>query len=709
MRNGKSEKRNRAGGLPALLISLFSVFVFHSISSAYAGEIDIARQALRDGLWEVARTHAAKAEGDLAKIVVLESYAREGKWDEVLSAAKAYGKTDIPDFLYYEAVALYKTGEHDTARRLLESVDFSRGAYAADATLLHAAVLRREGYVDAALAMLATDGDDVESKLASAAIRKAKGEDAEASVLWREVVSATNAPAKAVAVAAANLGDAVALRRLFTTSADPYVIRFTGLRLGVLLVRGRGTFAEGAKLIRRIVKDSPDFRGALAAFLAMADAELSRGDFAAAAVSYREAMETWPETAKNSLVRLGLGWAFAETSRNDEALAEFAAVRSLSADDETLALALVRSGDVYSALGKRDEAMSRYRETLEKYPGSVAAKKVKEAVELRDYEQKGREAFAAYRFEEARTIFAEVARRDASQAARMKYCDMVCLYGLGQDGAAEKLAAELAVSADDPSVRSDASLWLAKYLYNRGHYREAESNFLACADAATNAAAAEPLLWATRAAFADGEFQRTVQNATKLESKCPGTRAATEGMLLQAEALLELARFDESVLVAERVTVSESSDVALRLKAQLLRADALFAMGADNPVRYREALEAYTALRSAEKLSPSVRLRLSYKLAKTLERLKRVDEATDEYYTRVVIAFRDGRADGVRYDEDAVAAFSRAAFRLAEEYESRGADEQAENILRLVVTATVPASDEAAKRIERIHRKGKLL
>ena len=180
-------------------------------------------------------------------------------------------------------------------------------------------------------------------------------------------------------------------------------------------------------------------------------------------------------------------------------------------------------------------------------------------------------------------------------------------------------------------------------------------------------------------------------------------------MLLQAESLIELARFDESILVAERVSIAAEADATLRLRAQLLRADALFAMGADDPVRYRQALEAYTALRSGEKLSPSVKIRLSYKLAKTLERLKRMDQAIDEYYSRVVLAYRDGRAEGIPYDDDARAAFSRAAFRLAEEYESRGSDAQAVAVLRLVVTASVPASAEAEKRIERIHRKGNIL
>ena len=150
-------------------------------------------------------------------------------------------------------------------------------------------------------------------------------------------------------------------------------------------------------------------------------------------------------------------------------------------------------------------------------------------------------------------------------------------------------------------------------------------------------------------------------------------------------------------------------DAADKLSARLLGADALFAMGADNPVRYQEALEAYRGVRDGEKLSPSQRISVSYKVAKTLEKLKRVDEAVDRYYTDVVFAYREARARNERMDDEARAAFSRPAFWLADDFESRGRDYQAVNVLRLVVASDVPASAEAAKRVERIKKKGNFL
>ena len=292
----------------------------------------------------------------------------------------------------------------------------------------------------------------------------------------------------------------------------------------------------------------------------------------------------------------------------------------------------------------------------------------------------------------------------------MDYLEVMCLYGQGLDDDAEKKARAIASDSPDMDVRAAATLWLAKHSYNCGAWAEARKLFSLYSGMSPNSDdAPESLVWSARAAFAEGDFNAAIQIVTKLAESYPKSPARLRGFLVQGEALIELARFDEAVLVLERAALADGLDAADRLRARLLGADALFAMGADNPQRYQEALEAYRGIRMGESLDASQRLSLSYKIAKTLEKMKRMDDAVDRYYTDVVLAYREGRMHGLRYNDEARASFSRAAFRLADEYESRGRDYQAVHVLELVVSSDVPASAEAEKRITRIQRKGNFL
>ena len=81
----------------------------------------------------------------------------------------------------------------------------------------------------------------------------------------------------------------------------------------------------------------------------------------------------------------------------------------------------------------------------------------------------------------------------------------------------------------------------------------------------------------------------------------------------------------------------------------------------------------------------------------------------DQYYTQVVLAYREGRLRGIRYNDEARALFSRAAFRLADEYEGRGRDRQAVHVLELLAESDVPASKEAKRRMEKISNRGRFL
>ena len=645
------------------------------VLGATAGDLEVAKSALRDGLWDVARTHAAKSAGNEARLVILESYANEGLWDEIGKRLSEWTDAVGGAFDYYRAAVV---GDFAKAAKLLKSSGSTLGA--AESRMLEAEMLVKAGDMSAA------------------------------RQLWSEVVAMTNVGERALAVAAVNLGETGPLRRAYEAVQSPALKRLTGLRYGTSLLADPKTFETGARIIRATVKDAPDAQGAQEAFISLAEADLAASRWQAAADDYLELIETWPATVKLAKVQEGRGWVFLHLGKLEESLDAFRRAEKLSPDNASRALAVLKQGDVLSELGREDEAMSRYREVLAKYPETTVAERLKHVVRVRELETKGRELYRAFRFPDAAKAFAEVAAEDPSSRPRMDYFNVLCLYGQGLDEEAGRQARKLAEACADAKIKADATLWLAKFLYNRGEWRESGRLFASFAQMRPkDSAASEALTWAARAAFAENDFAAAIQRVTRLAENYPDSAFRSQALLVQGESLIELARFDEAVLVLEGVAMSETTLPADRLSAQVLKADALFAMGADNPARYQAALDAYRSVRFGSALSLGAQLSVSFKIARTLEKLKRIDEAMDQYYTQVVLVYHEGRTRGERFDDEARACFSRAAFRLADEYESRGNDVQATNVLRLLADSDVPAAEEAARRITRISKKGRFL
>ena len=694
------------------MIFVAAVVATMAVFADEADELDIAKRALRDGIWAVARNHALRSASEEGRLIVLESYAREKRWQDILTTLAAWGHPDGEGFLCYRAMALVKSGEGDEAVKLLDGVNFQDKRFANAAAEAKAELLLSRGESAEALKVLSADGGDgVDCRMLKAEAMSQQGNRKGAEEIWREVANMDDAPEQAVASAASKLGETELLRKAYGEMNTASLRRAVGIRLGVALLREMETFDEGAKLIRSIVHDAPDTEGASNGLLALADKYVDRKSWASAADTYREAFETWPNLAKNASFQEGRGWAFFELGELDEALDAFDRAAELYADDSAKAMALVKAGDVLAALGRSQEAMSRYRKVREDFPKTLAAERVAKIVKLHELEEKGRVQYGEYRFADAQKTFEQVASQDPARRDRMEFYAVMCLYGQGHDEEAEAKAARLAANENaDISIRAEATLWLAKYAYNRNRWKDAASRFTAFAELAPSSPSAPAaIVWASRAYFADNDFNRAVSTATKLSSLDADSASLAAGLLVQGESLIELARFDEAVLVLERAALAAGMSPTERFRAQLLKADALFAMGADNPVRYLTALDAYRTLFLGEDLTPSQKISLAFKVAKTLERLKRTDEAIDQYYTQVVVAYRRGRENGVVYSDEAHANFSRAAFRLADEYESRGMEHQALSILSLVVASEVPAADEALRRIDRIRKKGNFL
>lgn len=651
--------------------SVFGTVSLVLVVEAGTNDLHIAREALRDGLWEIARTHARADDSTEARLLVLESWAGEGKWENIAHALEDWKSEKGPGFDYYRAVS--------------------------------------RGDIKLAMEILAAGGTPegcVEAEMYAAAVLAKEGDRAGAERLWRDVVSQTNVSARVLVVAGDNLADREVLRRAYSSADSASSRRKAGLRLGALLLKDAKTAEEGERLVRAVVRDSPDAEGAREAFLAMADVLLSRAQWGEALAAFREATDIWPDVGRLPSVLEGRGWALRNLGRSDEAIEEFKRLGELSQTDEMKARSLVLEGDVLQESGRDKESMDCYRTVLDRYSDTAVAKTLKEVVGVRELEAYGRRCYRDLKFAEAMDVFAQVAKADPSRAPQMDYFRVLCLYGQMREDDACQLARGIVDTTTDASVRTRARLWLAKVLYNNHQWKEAEDLFLACEEGQPDSErAAEALLWAARAAFEGGDFSQTVALSGRLVRKYGDSKSKPAALLVQGEALTELSRLDEAILVLNRAMAADGITSDERARAQILKADALYVMGADNPSRYTAALENYRGVRFDGTPSESERLVLSYKIARTLEKLKRLDDAFDQYYAQVVLAYRDGRTAHARFTEEAQACFSRAAFRLADEYENRGRLRQSEGVLRLVVESDVPAAGEAARRIERLTNK----
>ena len=315
-------------------IASFCMVVTAAFGAVAADDLSVAREALRDGLWEIARTHARTA-GDSgeSRLIILESLAGEGRWDEVSRALGEWPDAKGDAFDYYRAVV---KGDHKGAMDILK-----RGGSA-------------EGLV--------------EVRLHEAENLAKSGRRTDAESVWSDIAAQTNVGKRAFAIASMNLMDAALLRRAYETVDSVAVRRQVGLRLGTALLKDEKTKADGERLVRRIAQDSPDAEGAKDALLFVADMQLAQGRWKDALGTYREAIETWPATAKMSAVQEGLGWTLQRLGRLDEALEAFRSAESLAADDDARATVIAKQGDVLSELGREKESAARYQEVVEKYP-----------------------------------------------------------------------------------------------------------------------------------------------------------------------------------------------------------------------------------------------------------------------------------------------------------------------------------------------------
>lgn len=458
------------------------------------------------------------------------------------------------------------------------------------------------------------------------------------------------------------------------------------------------------------------------------------GMYTEASSVFQRASELATNVAVKTECLFKQGDALLADTRYDEAALVYARLVAVAPQSLLADRALYQSAECLERAGRRDEACAAYRKVAESYPtrdvapkallrlaalqteaslfddavrtyASVLATFSQKAVRIDALMGRGKVYYRTYKFDAAMQDFAAVAESDLGRRDEARFLVTLCLYGLGRDVAARAAGASFLLDFPESQRLPDMILWLGKFDFNRGKFADARKFFLDfVARWPGNSWADAALVWAARAAFGEADFTGAVEGVARLVREYPRSMRIVEARLVQADALMELARFDEAVLVLEQV-IEQSPESEWGCMARLRKGDCLFALGADNSVRYQEALAGYREMLQQPSLTPIVVLQLQYKVGRCLEKIKRIDEAIDQYYTEVMIRYQNERSRGVWYDETSTSLFVRAAFNIAELYEQKGRPDQAVSVLQRLIQSGVQGGDEARQRIERLRKK----
>ena len=474
-----------------------------------------------------------------------------------------------------------------------------------------------------------------------------------------------------------------------SSSLDATVLQGRGWALMQL-----GRYAEAGGVFRRAAQAATNDAVKAECLFKQGDALQADGGHGEAARVYAELAEAYPQDALADRALLQSADCLARAGLGAEAAERYRKVAKTWPDREVAPRALLGLAALLDKADDIDGAVRAYTAVIDAYS--------QKPMRVDAFMARGKTHYRAYRFESAMQDFATVAESAPERRDEARFMITLCLYGLGRDQEARAAATAFLLDFPESAHLSDMVLWLGKLEFNRGRREEARRLFLDYAarwpgDRWADAA----VLWAARAAFAGNDFTGTIELVTRLVRAYPQSTRLTEALFVQADALMELARFDEAVLLLDQVLAKAPESEWARL-ALSRKGDCLFALGAGNGARYREALGVYRKMLEREGLAPSPALRLHFQAGRCLEKLKQVDDAIDQYYAEVVIRYLDERAQGTWYDERSAGLFLRAAFAVADLHEQKGQSAQAALVLQRVVQAGVPGAEEARQRMERL-------
>lgn len=458
-----------------------------------------------------------------------------------------------------------------------------------------------------------------------------------------------------------------------------------------------GRYIEAAAAFRKVHERAEDDVWRLQALTKAADALFAGGRMQAAAETYGSLFEQAADPSDAAHAGLQAAESLLRMEERRAAEDRLQQVYARYADLPEGIEAGLRLGRLLAERGAAEEAIDVLTAIAEAHADSVW--------QARAWLARGRVYYRTFRFDKALRDFQRIRDADHDEAAaEAAFLSAMSLYWMGRDG--EALAALETFLERFPAspLRRDAVFWQGRYAYNRQQFDRARERFEHFATVwPEHEWADDALLWAARAAYAADAFGDTLSLTSRLVDRFPVSPLLPDVRFLQGEALAMQARFEDAVLAFNEIT-TRFPDSNWVIAAWGRKGDCLFTLGKDDPDRYLESVAAYRYVTQRVDAPMEAVLQAAFKVGRSLEKLDRVDEALEWYYTDVMLRYQAAVDAGIWHNDASSAWFARAAFQSADLLEARDQWEAAIRVLRRIARAGVNGSDEARERIRRLSR-----
>lgn len=464
-----------------------------------------------------------------------------------------------------------------------------------------------------------------------------------------------------------------------------------------LLLQPKPVYEEAADAFRQAYSLFAEPANRMKCLIKAADCRFSNKQFGLAAQIYEQALSEFPDSPLVLQAMFQVAECAARAKKPAEAEKLFRNViatnpAGMFADQALLRIAEIKEdqGDSAAALAVYDQLMTTYTNSA-MWPNALLAH--------------GLINYRNLLFETAQGDFEKLVNRfpQTEAAEQAAYLRGRCLQILGPDDKA------LSTWRDFLRTYPASKKWtphvlfrLGEHAFNRGNYKEAETQFVGIASAYTNnALAPAALLAAGESAAKQKEYVNAIEYFTTLVTKYPSWSRLPKARYEQGDATAELGEYAKAILIFEEIINRYGSSDLVDM-AWFRKADCEFALGAGDTNRYESAIASYRFVADRPLAAPDLKLQAQYKIGACLQKMQRNEDAVEQLYSKVVIPYLDDPRRILREDPACEVWFTRAAFDIVETLESQKKWREAIRILRRVVDAGVPAANEAQKRIDKI-------